>query len=134
MTASRLPKGVSTVSMPMEPVTRRDILSPYKTFLSRSFRRKLTNFHARSRDGVEPAGRKALVAGEQPIDRVVLFDVAAFQLQKYHAAVELDFLVEDRVHQRGIGREDVQLLRLCGFEEVSGREIVVEPELGRRAR
>src|SRR5688500_2820863 len=54
--------------------------------------RQLPDFHARAGDGVEPAGREALVAFEQAVDRVVLFDVAALELEEDDDAVAFDIL------------------------------------------
>src|SRR5438105_3135698 len=97
MTSSRLPKGVSTVSMPMEPVTRSDMreLRNQKPEIRRKpekrkskaapsgfFCGQLSYFHPRGGDGVEAAGGQALVALEEAIDGVVLFDVAALELQE----------------------------------------------------
>ena len=81
--------------------------------------RQLPDFHAGLRDGIEAAGGEAFVSFEKAVHRIVLLDITACQLKKYDRAIEPDFLVVDCVDQRGIGCENVPLLRLGGFEEVA---------------
>src|SRR5438477_5031985 len=50
--------------------------------------RQLPHLHTRGGDGVQPAGCEPFVALEEAVDRVVLFDIAAFQLKVDDAAVE----------------------------------------------
>src|SRR5687768_18388860 len=111
MTSGRLPYGVSTVSIPMEPVTSSDIVS-----LSPG---QLSDFHARSGDRVQPAGREAFVAFEQAVDGVVLLDVAALELEEDDDAVEPDVLVEDGLHALRIRRHHFELLALRRLPELA---------------
>src|SRR5688572_8041568 len=126
MTSGRLPYGVSTVSIPMEPVTSSDIVS-----LSPG---QLSDLHARPGDGVQPAGREALVAFEQSIDGVILLDVAALELEEDDDAVEPDVLVEDVLHALRIRRHHFELLGLRRLPELARRRVGRDVELGDRKR
>src|SRR5688572_712666 len=118
MTFSRVPKGVSTLSMPMEPVTKRGIALGLACDLRT---RELTHFYTRRGHGVQAAGRQTLVALEEAGDGVVLLDVAAFELKVDDAAVELwrrVVAVEKGRRERGIGCDDFGLIFVGGFEHV----------------
>ena len=66
-----------------------------------SSRGQLADFYTRGGDRVEPAGRKTLVTGEEPVDGVVLFNIATFKLgreapgAKALALVSVDEPVQD---------------------------------------
>src|SRR6266581_3253552 len=128
MTLSRRPVGFSTVSMPMEPVTSKDMVlkrENVKRETSKCLRStwKLANFYSGGGDRVKPAGGEALIAVKKAVDGVVLLDVAAFEVQMDDGAVKGDVLREWGVGQGGVGGEDVPLLFLGGFEDV-GRECI----------
>src|SRR5882672_9438167 len=128
-TLSRRPKGVSTVSMPMEPVTKRDIvkledlkLETRNADRSRSAR-ELADFYSGGGDRVKPAGRKPLVTLEKPVDGIILLDVAAFEVEVDDGAAERLFLSKRSVGQGGVGGEDIPLFFLGGVENVRRRGV-----------
>src|SRR5215204_3953853 len=123
MTLSRRPKGVSTVSMPMEPVTRSDMVlkrENVKRATSKCLRStwELSNFYTGWGDCVKPAGGKALVTLEKAVDGVILLDIATFEVEVNDGAIEGKLLRERSVGQTGVGGEDVPLLFLSEFEDL----------------
>src|SRR5438874_13091087 len=109
MTLSRRPKGRSTVSMPMESVTNRDIVVKRETSKSLCSTRKLADFYTGGGDCVKPAGGKAFVTLKKAVDGVILLDIAAFEMKMDDGAVEGLFLGERTFGQSGVGGEDVPL-------------------------
>ena len=51
--------------------------------------RQLPDLHARSGHRVHPAGHQTFVSCKQPIDRIILLDIAAFELEKDQRPREL---------------------------------------------
>src|SRR5207245_10514363 len=74
----------------------------------------------RSREGGEPAGAEALVALEEAVDRVILLDIAAFELEEDDRAVEPETELKRRLGEGGVGGEQVELVLLGRFENGPG--------------
>src|SRR4051812_22266746 len=64
---------------------------------------ELADFYAGFGDGVEAFGLGGLVALEEAVDRVVLFDVAAGELEEDDRALEVDVVLEGGVGDFGVG-------------------------------
>src|SRR5690349_15849156 len=100
--------------MPMLPVTRRDmvgLLVPGYWLLVRAG--KLADLHAGAGDGIEAAGGETLIPREEAIDGIVLFDIAALELQVHdHAIVgggEFCLRFVRRVGERAVSGDQLQL-------------------------
>src|SRR5687767_12293099 len=102
--------------MPIEPVTSKGMNHLQSSELLSRFVWKLSNLNARARHRVQPLGCKALVAFEQPIDRIVLLHVATFKLKEDDGATEAGPAGKWNVGQIGIVGQDIELTLGGGFE------------------
>lgn len=66
---------------------------------------------------------------KQPIDRVVLLDVAAFELKIHNAATKRHFQLKRRFGQSGIGGQDVELPPVRRAEKLCVRRIVIQLDI-----
>ena len=79
---------------------------------------ELANFYSGGGDCVKAAGGKAFVTLKQPVDGIVLLDVASFEVKMNDSAVKWHIFGERGVGQGGVGGEDVPLFFLGGFENL----------------
>ena len=115
------------MSMPMEPVTNRDIVVKRENVKRETSKclcstRKLADFYTGGGDCVKPAGGEALVTLKKAIDGVILLDVAACKVKVDDGAVEGKPLCERGVGQGRVGGEDIPLFLLGGLEYVGAWE------------
>lgn len=94
---------------------------------------KLADFDARAGHGVKPAGREALVSGKQPVDRVILLDIAGFDVHQNNGAIEGLCTAERRIGNIRVCGDQIQLLFVGGGQNLWGLCFRREARLFQRA-
>lgn len=81
--------------------------------------RQLPHFRAAGRQGIQPPARQALIAFKKAIDRIILFDVFAAELQENDHASKAEPFFKRRTGEQRIIGDHFQLFDLGVFQNLS---------------